>query len=88
MFSTSVSEPGGAGSFSKATHPSNYETLTIKKGTMTVLSTPPPPETMPAFKHHKVEDSDADPNSISEGGEYEDALAHHLNETLQLGDLL
>jgi hypothetical protein len=42
---------------------------------------------MPAFQHHKVEDSDADSNSSSEADEHEDALAPHLNETLQLGDL-
>jgi hypothetical protein len=61
-FSSSVSEPGGAGSFSRvpAVPSGEYQTLVNGMDSITCPTAPPLGETGPAFKYrkHKTEDSD------------------------------
>jgi hypothetical protein len=89
-FSSSLLEPGGAGSFSRVTvAPSEgYKTLVSGVDSINCLTTQPLGDTGPAFKYHKhkTEDSDTGSDSNSEGEEYEGATAHQLKETLHLED--
>jgi hypothetical protein len=89
-FSSSVSEPGGVGSFSwiPLAPSEGYQTLDIQVDSITCLTAPPLRDTGPTFKYHKnkTEDSDMGPESSSEAEGYGDAMAHQLKETLHLGD--
>jgi hypothetical protein len=89
-FPSSVSEPGGARSFSRVPEaPSRgHQTLISGVDSITCPTAPPLGDTEPAFKYHKhkAEDSDTSSDSSSEREEYKDGIAHQLKETLHLGD--